>query len=56
VNSRFLPWVSAALMSAAVLFGLATKNWSIGIDDPAGAPFAQVVPWLFVRSAGTNTW
>jgi hypothetical protein len=24
--------------------------------DPAGAPFAQVVPWVFVRSAGTNTW
>src|ERR1044071_9609613 len=43
-------------MFAAVSPGLTTKNELIGSDDPAGFPFAQLVPAEFDRTAGTNTW
>ena len=52
---RFCPLARAALILTTGSVGLAMKNLSIGIDEPAAGPFDQVVPTESRRSAGTKT-
>src|SRR5262245_22069941 len=56
VKIRCWPWASAVLIARALSVGRATKNSESGIERPAAAPPAQVVPTESRRSAGTNTW
>ena len=44
------------MICAAVLDGVATKNWLIGSEVPGVEPLAQLAPDAFVRRLGTNTW
>src|SRR3954453_20212042 len=53
---RFLPVCRARLIVAAESAGLATKNVSIGIDLPAVAPSAHVVPEELCCADGTKTF
>src|SRR5258708_31079373 len=52
---RFSPLANALLIVAAESLGWAIKNLLIGIDEPGVAPFAQVVPEVFVWTEGTKT-
>src|SRR5215468_7105357 len=56
VKIRCRPSASAALIVCAVSVGRARKNAWSGIEAPAAAPLAQVVPTESRLSAGTNTW
>src|SRR5579859_868348 len=56
VKNRLQPWASAALSCAAVLDGVATKNWLIGSEVPGVGPLFQLGPDAFVRNDGRNTW
>ena len=55
VRMRSLPEPNALLIVAAESLGWAMKNLLIGIDKPGVAPFAQVVPEVFVWTEGTKT-
>jgi len=56
VKNRLQPWANAALICAAVLDGVATKNWLIGSEVPGVVPLAQLAPDAFVRKLGAKTW
>jgi hypothetical protein len=43
------------LIDCALSAGVAMKNWSIGIDEPAAGPLDHVVPEEFRCTAGTKT-
>src|SRR5205807_2995112 len=55
VRMRSLPLANALLIVAAESLGWAMKNLLIGRDEPGVAPFAQVVPEVFVWIEGTKT-
>src|SRR5258708_22264834 len=52
---RSSPLANGLLIVAAELLGWAMKSLLIGIDEPGVAPFAKVVPEVFVWTEGTKT-